>query len=1595
MGAPADSKPVAEIIPFSSGNAAGHQAVEFGPGGPSAQPPGPETLPTGDVTAIATLTRAHLQELHRVALQFAERLRQVEAERLRIEERLDAREDELHELKNEQRLESRRRDAGLAELHEALRALERELGAGAERAERSEQDRALVEQAAAALRERLADVQAERAAETRAARARQAQLEAEAGQLQAQLQAAHDGLLQSHEEFDALRAGFDTLRTERDALDRSNAEVRAEAVALRVAQQSAVAELARAHDVEVATLARTRGLDEQLASARGETAALRSELLVARRETSTATEERRREAARSAQLVGSLQQRDRLVAQLQQRIDGGAAARQSLQTRLDEAVAVADAKARALDEARGAQLRADAERDALRNALAAAERRRADAAASLNVQLLALQSEMHQSRSALVGARRSADRARQTLSFRLGNALVLASKSWQGVRDLPGHLIALRRDARLGRFRGGDAGASDGIAQPAPDLHGELDTLFARGGAAAAERLLRERAATLPGNALADGYTHVARLALATNVDHACRLGAEAVRLDPKPYRLKWLGLLLFDAGRVTAAHEQLLRLPPDLPLKPSERHKIERVAGCLRLQQQGVPIPPRGPRPADLSGPVLYVAASAQPYHVSGYTVRTQGLLRALRDLGHDVLCLTRPGYPDDRSDARQARSRLVETVDGVRYECLPGPHRRKQPPDKFIDEAAAAIEARARELRSPLIHAASNHENALPALIAARRLGLPFVYDVRGLWEYTAASKRPEWEGSEAFALEARLETLVASAADIVFTLNQALADELVRRGLPRDRVRLAPNAIDTARCVPVPRDQALARSLGLDGAAFTVGYVGSVVGYEGLDDLLAAVARLHAEGLDVRVLVAGDGDALPALRDQARALGLEAHAVFTGAVAHSDIARHFALLDAVALPRKPLRVCQLVAPLKPLEAMALCVPLVVSDVAALREMVDDGRTGLVAAAGDIEALADRLRTLARDPALRVRLADAALDEVRTQRTWSACARQVAGAYPPPTLPAAAPQAAHAPSTPVATPAAVADDPSAPVPLPVGTNALDAAQKEALDARLAAALSAGGPAAVECLLQRQGDGRSARFAAFCALRGAQACLAAGHDTAAEALTERALGLDRGTSTVRGAVRVYGQAAMLERAATLADELARSAPALGDADRRLVDEARARAQLQDWAMQPPQPRATPGIERRVLNVLAFSLPYTSVGYATRSHGLALGIRAAGWDIRPVTRPGFPFDFKPELDGQELPEHDDIDGLRYRRLFDAARSGMSEVEYLLACIDHYTRLIEAEQPAVVHAASNYVTALPALIAARRLGVPFVYEVRGFWEVTRSSRDDTFENTPKYRLMQLFEGVVARQADRVITITTAMKEELVGRGVPAERIDIAFNSVDPERFAPRPRDEALAERLGLPSGVPVIGYVGSFVDYEGLDDLVTAAASLRGAGHDFRLLLVGDGAVLGALQEQVERLQLQDRVLLTGRVPHDEVEAYYSLIDIAPFPRKPWPVCELVSPLKPFEAMALGKAVVVSDTRALGEIITDGKTGLVFTKGEVTRLHHTLASLLASDVMRRRLGKCAREWVVVERSWSIAGAAVATGYVRTLEAIGRP
>lgn len=401
----------------------------------------------------------------------------------------------------------------------------------------------------------------------------------------------------------------------------------------------------------------------------------------------------------------------------------------------------------------------------------------------------------------------------------------------------------------------------------------------------------------------------------------------------------------------------------------------------------------------------------------------------------------------------------------------------------------------------------------------------------------------------------------------------------------------------------------------------------------------------------------------------------------------------------------------------------------------------------------------------------------------------------------------------------------------------------------------------------------------------------------------------------------------------------------------------------------------------------RALYLLHNSLPYHSAGYATRTHGLLKSVRDFGWDVQGVTRLGYPFDMPKFEEFESIDALETVDGVPYRRL--SLEPGIEKKAPIQEYVGRYSveleKLVRQEQPFLIHAASNHWNGLTAVETANRLGIPSIYEVRGLWEVTRGSRDPEWAQGGMYKFMARMEADAAKGATRVLAITNALKDELVDRGVDEAKIIVLPNGVDTDRFVPRQCDEDLKRSLNL-MGKTIIGYVGSVLDYEGLGLLIDAAKILRQRGKEFAVLIVGDGAELDRFKHEVVDAELDDVFVFTGRVPHDEVENYYSIIDITPFPRLPLPVCEMVSPLKPFEAMAMQKAVVASSVKALAEIVRDGENGLLHEKGSAQSLADKLATLLDNPELRESIAQNGRDWVVSERQWKDLGRIVSDLYL---------
>ena len=381
----------------------------------------------------------------------------------------------------------------------------------------------------------------------------------------------------------------------------------------------------------------------------------------------------------------------------------------------------------------------------------------------------------------------------------------------------------------------------------------------------------------------------------------------------------------------------------------------------------------------------------------------------------------------------------------------------------------------------------------------------------------------------------------------------------------------------------------------------------------------------------------------------------------------------------------------------------------------------------------------------------------------------------------------------------------------------------------------------------------------------------------------------------------------------------------------------------------------------------RVLHILDHSLPLHS-GYTFRTRAILKSQQAAGLTVRGVTGPRH---------ADAGPEIEEIDGLTFHRVAGqfAGPPGLSEWREIEAFREGIEGVARQWQPEVLHAHSPALCGMAGLRAAKRIGLPFVYEIRAFWEDAAVGNGTGREGSLKYRLTRALENRVVAGADAVFTICKGLRDDLVARGHDGEKIGLSPNGVDLALFGdPVARDDALAHELGIGTG-PVVGFIGSFYDYEGLDDLVAALPALRQRHPHAQLLLVGGGPMEEALRAQAAASLAGDAILFTGRVPHAEVERYYSLIDVLAYPRKHSRLTDLVTPLKPLEAMAQRRIVAASDVGGHRELITDGQTGLLFPPDDPAGMAASLADFIDRRDSWPTMREAGRAHVAAHHDWA--------------------
>lgn len=396
----------------------------------------------------------------------------------------------------------------------------------------------------------------------------------------------------------------------------------------------------------------------------------------------------------------------------------------------------------------------------------------------------------------------------------------------------------------------------------------------------------------------------------------------------------------------------------------------------------------------------------------------------------------------------------------------------------------------------------------------------------------------------------------------------------------------------------------------------------------------------------------------------------------------------------------------------------------------------------------------------------------------------------------------------------------------------------------------------------------------------------------------------------------------------------------------------------------------------------RILHVLDHSLPLHS-GYAFRTLSILKQQRTLGWETLHLTTP---------KQGEATAAVETVDDWSFHRTRVPQSGGLSA--QMAATAARLDELVREWKPDIIHPHSPVLNALPALWVGRRRRLPVVYEMRASWEDAAVDHGTTHEGSLRYRLSRALESFALKRADQVTTICEGLRGDIVARGVDAADVTVIPNAVDVDGFHfGMPADPELRAQMGLKDKL-VLGFVGSFYGYEGLANLVSAVARLQAKHPAIHLLLVGGGPEEQRLRQQVSELGLGDRVSFAGRVPHADVQRYYGLIDVLAYPRLPIRLTELVTPLKPLEAMAQGSLFVASDVGGHRELIRHGETGFLFRAGDVGALADCIDGVLGQPEKWDEIRQAGRRFVEGERNWANSVGRYREVYRRALALRGR-
>ena len=707
------------------------------------------------------------------------------------------------------------------------------------------------------------------------------------------------------------------------------------------------------------------------------------------------------------------------------------------------------------------------------------------------------------------------------------------------------------------------------------------------------------------------------------------------------------------------------------------------------------------------ISKRIAYVVSHGQSYASNGYAIRTHGIASALNNQGWETLCFVRPGRPWELDGFSDDILPEVE-IDGVRYihtRWSEAPSGKKERLERSVERLVELF----RVYRPSAILAASNYIVGLPAWVAAKRLGIPFHYEVRGFWELSRVAQDPGYEKKPGYRVELLNESFLYQKAGAVITLNERMRNEIISRGCDMKKVIVVPCSVNNLPEALTYDEIVNAREkLGLGCNLKVVSYIGSFSDYESLDRLIDSCRELVRLGREIVLLLVGDGGG--------KYKNKESWIVDVGRVRKSEIDIYYQISDLIVIPREGSKVSNIVTPTKIVEALSFNKKVLVSNCIPTEEYSG----------------CRNLHKFSFDPEKELSLMIDAL---------------LGGA-------------------------AAVNEKNVPLyenSVHLLLNAIDGffLQEE---------------------LKGREDLKTAKMAVNAYLFSVEKLVSEvlGRDAKVERdyLDVSKCMKDVGLPLAEYEVLKCANKSF-PRVSSILSALFWSSQRIGDYGicNKIITEmqvlydskpnVKLEAKLKKFKSMPAyllsifdyvgevDPLRN-SIKNKVSYVLHNSLPFSSGGYATRGQGLIEGISKSGLKVTVITRPGYPLDIKDDITVKDVPLVQLVGDTEYKRILTPQRRGLTALEYMKEAADALEQQFREDMPSVVMAASNHVTAIPAYLAAKRLGLPFIYEVRGFWEITRMSREPEFVETSAYKVQVLLESIVAQRADFVFTLTQPMK-----------------------------------------------------------------------------------------------------------------------------------------------------------------------------------------------------------------------------------------